>query len=113
MATLHVPVPVAVAGAALCVLGGFLVGAVTSNGTTRESTAQVASYDRDTRQLCLEGDAVKDLAAAQDGVLCGTWQRTQGAREPRKGQDFRFVTMTSRGDTATETATFIYGDVLR
>ncbi len=56
MATVTVPVPIALAGGALLLLGGFLVGAVAGPGAASRATAQVVSYDPADDQLCLTGD---------------------------------------------------------
>jgi hypothetical protein len=110
MANVNMPAPVAVAGAALCALGGYLVGVVAGPDTTSRTTAEVASYDRDSRELCLTGDAVTDLPEADDGRLCGTWRSAQRNSPPREGDQFRFVVMSSAGPG--EVTTFIYGDVV-
>ena len=104
------PAPVAVAGAALCVLGGYLVGVVAGPDTTSRTTAQVASYDASSHELCLTGEAVAELPEAEDGMLCGTWRSAQRDAVARKGDEFRFVVMSSKGDG--EVTTFIYGDVV-
>jgi hypothetical protein len=113
MGNVTLPTPVALAGGALCVLGGYLVGAATGPDTTTRSTAQVVSYDADTEELCLGGDAVGDLAAAEDGVLCGLWRRTAAADRPAEGDDFRFVTMSTEEGPDAAAVTYIYGDVVR
>ncbi len=114
MGTLSLPTPVAVAGGALCALGGFVVGAVAGPETTTRSTAEVVSFDPGSDELCLGGDAVAELPEADDeGVLCGTWRHTASAREPREGDAFRFVTMTSAADGGEGAVTYIYGDVER
>ena len=113
MGNVNMPAPVAVAGGALCLLGGYLIGVVAGPDTTSRTTADVVSYDPDDRELCLGGGAVSELPEAEGGVLCGTWQRTSGARTPVEGDDFRFVTMTSQDGGSDETVVFIYGDVER
>jgi hypothetical protein len=112
MSNVSLPTPVALAGGALCVLGGYLIGAVLGPDTSDRTTAEVVSYEPDTDELCLTGDAVADAPGADEGVLCATWQRTSGST-PEQGDVFRFVTMTSEGGEADETVTFIYGDVVR
>lgn len=112
MANVTVPMPIAVAGGALCLLGGFLVGAVAGPDTPSQDTAEVVSYTRDADRLCLTGEAVADSPEAQDGVLCGTWRRDAGATDPAAGDDFRFVLLTSRNTDDGESATFIFGDVV-
>jgi hypothetical protein len=110
MANVNLPVPVAFAGAALCAMGGYLIGVVAGPDTTSRTTAEVLSYDRDSRELCLTGDAVADLPQAGDGRLCGTWRSAQRNAAPRPGDQFRFVVMASKGQG--EVSTFIYGDVV-
>lgn len=113
MRNVTLPTPVAVAAAGLCLLGGYLVGVVAGPSGNQTTTAEVESYQRSGSRLCLRGDAVADLAGAdEDGVLCGTWRRTQGAATPRPGDEFRFVTLTSSGSSdGAERVTYIYGDV--
>jgi hypothetical protein len=110
MANVNLPAPVAFAGAALCGLGGYLVGVVAGPDTTSRTTAEVASYDRDSRELCLTGDAVADLPETDDGRLCGTWRSAQRNAAPQEGDQFRFVVMSTEGQG--EVSTFIYGDVV-
>ena len=78
--------------------------------TTSRTTAEVLSYDQDSRELCLTGDAVADLRQTDDGRLCGTWRSADGTAAPRPGERFRFVVMSSEGQG--EISTFIYGDVV-
>ncbi len=112
MGNINMPTPIALAGGGLCLLGGYLIGVVAGPDTTARTTAQVVSFDRATDELCLEGEAVAEVAGAVDGQVCGTWRHVQGAPAPREGDMFRFVTMTSEGDE-DESAVFIYGDVVR
>jgi hypothetical protein len=111
MPDVSMPAPVAVAGAALCVLGGYLVGAVTGPDATDESTAEVVRYDAGTDELCLTGEAVEAEERSDAGELCGTWRHRAGAEQPRPGDEFRFVTMSS-DDGGDESVTYIYGDVV-
>jgi hypothetical protein len=114
MGNVTLPTPVAVAAAALCLLGGYLVGVVAGPGENETATAEVESYHASDGRLCLRGDAVADLEGADDGVLCGTWRRTQGAVTPHAGDEFTFVTLTSSaGGEGGERVTYIYGDVAR
>jgi hypothetical protein len=113
MGNVNMPAPVALAGAGLCLLGGYLVGTVAGHSAHAESTAEVQSYDASTDRLCLAGGAVADDADAKDGVLCGTWRHDAGAQRPEKGDDFRFVSMTSTRTSDDEKATFIFGEVVR
>ena len=85
MSNVNMPTPVALAGAGLCLLGGYLVGTVAGPSGHAESTAQVQSYDPSTDRLCLTGGAVADDADAKDGVLCGTWRHDAGAQRPEEG----------------------------
>ena len=110
MADINMPAPVAFAGAALCALGGYLIGVVAGPDTTSRTTAEVVSYDRDSHELCLTGDAVADLPETDDGRLCGTWRSAQRNPAPQEGDQFRFVVMSSEGQG--EVSTFIYGDVV-
>jgi hypothetical protein len=109
------PTPVFLAGGALCIVAGYLVGSVVGPDTPARTTAQVVSFDSGTEKLCLEGDAVKD----QDGVdssgrLCGTLRRTASSRVPAKGDDFRFVSIESSGevDGQPKQRIVIYGAVV-
>ena len=113
MANVTMPTPVALAGGALCLLGGYLIGVVAGPDTTARTTAQVVSYERGTSELCLEGEAVAQVQGASDGRVCGTWRRVQGAPAPAEGDTFRFVTITSDEAGGEESVVFIYGDVVR
>lgn len=123
MHNVTLPTPVALAGAALCLLAGYLIGVVAGPDTTARTTAVVDSYDRKGDVLCLRGEAVETLeppegegspgGATEEGpVLCGTWQRTPGTRLPSEGDEFRFVTVTTTNEVDDESATYIYGDVV-
>jgi hypothetical protein len=115
MGNVTLPTPVAVAAVALCLLGGYLVGVVAGPTGKETATAEVESYSASDSRLCLRGDAVADLEQTdEDGVLCGTWRRTQGAVTPRAGDEFTFVTLTSPADgEGGDGVTYIYGDVAR
>ena len=115
MGNVTLPTPVFLAGGALCLLGGILVGSVVFPNTADRTTATVVSYDTSGAELCLEGDAIKD----QDGVdpegrLCGTLRRTPDSRVPRKGDDFRFVSISTSGekDGEKQQQVVIYGAVV-
>ena len=112
MGNINMPAPVAFAGGALCLLGGYLVGAVAGPDTSDRSTAEVVSFERDTDELCLTGDAVAEDPLAEDGVLCGTWRQGAGSRLPAPGDAFRFVVMTTQSAADDDVATYIYGDVV-
>ena len=119
MGNVNLPTPVALAGGAICVLGGYLLGVVAGPDTVSRTTAVVASYDASTNRLCLQGDGIEGQeGAVVDGELCGTWRRTQGdVTQPRKGDRFRFVSLSvgETGDTGPEgqqPATVIFGDLV-
>jgi hypothetical protein len=109
------PTPVFLAGGALCLLAGYLAGSVTGPDTPARTTAQVVSFDNASSRLCLEGEAVTDQDGATRGELCGTWRRTPSATVPRKGDDFRFVSVATRGQAGgrAQQQVVIYGDVVR
>jgi hypothetical protein len=107
------PTPVFVAGGALCLLAGYLVGAVAGPDTPERTTATVSSYDPGTDELCLTGGGVKDQSGVDsDGRLCGTWRRSSGRNTPAKGDHFRFVSVVHKGSGDTKSSTAIYGDVV-
>lgn len=129
MGNVTLPTPVAAAGGALCLLGGYLLGIVAGPSSPERTTASVESYRPATGELCLIGDEVEALeGAGEDGRLCGLWRRTEGSRsEPEPGDTFRFVSIrvddppdeASVGSpdgapTGAEgaPATVIYGDVV-
>ncbi len=120
MGNVNLPTPVAVAGGAFCVLVGYLLGAVLGPDTAARATAEVAGYDPATSRLCLRGAGIEGQeGTVVDGLLCGTWRRTQGAGEvPEEGDQFRFVSFESSGADASgpdgaRAAVVIYGDVVR
>jgi hypothetical protein len=114
VANLNLPTPVVLAGAGLCLLGGYLIGVVAGPDTPERTTATVESFDRSTGELCLTGDAVDSHEGSEDGELCGTWQRTTGAAIPREGDTFRFVSKVSRQQsTPDDDRVLIFGDVDR
>jgi hypothetical protein len=119
MGNVNLPTPVALAGGAICVLGGYLLGVVVGPDTASRTTAVVASYDAPTSRLCLEGDGIKGQeGVVEDGELCGTWRRTEGDQStPRPGDVFRFVSLSvgDAGETGPEgqqPTTVIYGDLV-
>lgn len=88
------PTPVFVAGGALCLLAGYLVGSVLGSDAPARTTATVVSYSPKTSQLCLEGEAVKDREnLTAEGHLCGTWSHANSSVRPREGDEFRFLVM--------------------
>ncbi len=118
MGNVNLPTPVALAGGAICILGGYLLGAVAGPDTPARTTATVQSYDEATGELCLSGDVIEDQeGVAQEGRLCGRWRRSQGAEAPEPGDSFRFVSLVVEGTREAETedstpVTVIYGDVV-
>ena len=116
MSNVTMPTPVALAGGALCLLGGYLVGVVAGPDTADRDTASVVSYDGDA-ELCLGGEAVEDAPQTRDGVLCGEWRRIDDGPAPSEGDSFRFVTVSNDGGDDGgddgEVTTLIYGDVVR
>lgn len=102
----NLPTPVVLAGAGLCLLGGYLVGVVAGPPAPDRTTAVVTSYDSSTRKLCLEGDGVSELEGADDDELCGVWRRTDDADKPVKGDKFRFVSTMNKGQAGAEDITF-------
>ena len=117
MGNVNLPTPVALAGGAICILGGYLFGVLAGPGTTSRTTATVVSYDTGSSRLCLTGDGVKGQEGKVDDDLCGTWRRAGTATRPQKGDQFRFVSLSGGSTTASgdgrRPATVIYGDVLR
>jgi hypothetical protein len=118
MGNVNLPTPVALAGGAICVLGGYLLGVVAGPDTATRTTAVVASYDPSTSRLCLEGEGIKGQeGTVVDGRLCGTWRRTQGDQStPREGDEFRFVSLSvgdeAGGPEGQQPTTVIYGDLV-
>jgi hypothetical protein len=117
MGNVNLPTPVALAGGALCVLAGYLLGAVAAPDASSRTTATVATYDQDSGRLCLKGDGIKGQeGAVTDGQLCGTWRRTAGSSTPAPGEEFRFVTISPAGESGEAghaPVTLIYGSVVR
>ncbi len=110
MANVNLPAPLLLAGGALCLLGGYMVGVVAGPQAADQTVAVVESYDQDTRELCLTGDTLGDDEGAVDGVLCGEWRRTPGATRPEEGDEFRFVAI-ERAD-GDDSAVYIHGAVM-
>jgi len=109
------PAPVFVAGAIMCLLAGYLLGMVTGPSQANPTVAKVASYDAQTKELCLEGKAAEGQEGAQGGELCGVWRRTVDSATPSKGDDFKFVSVATSGnfDGETHRQVVIYGDVVK
>lgn len=116
MGNVNLPTPVALAGGAICILGGYLFGVLAGPDTTSRTTATVVSYDTRSSRLCLTGDGVKGQEGTVEDDLCGTWRRAGTATRPQKGDQFRFVSLSGGSTTASgdgrRPATVIYGDVL-
>ena len=119
MGNVNLPTPVALAGGAICVLGGYLLGVVAGPDTPERTTGIVTSYDASNQELCLEGDTLEEQeGVADDGTLCGFWRRTEGSSStPEPGDEFRFVSLvTNSPDEPVEDevgpVTLIYGDVV-
>lgn len=115
MGNVTLPTPVFLAGGALCVVAGILVGSVLLPDTPARTTAKVVSFDTTNSELCLEGDALEDQDGVDaDGRLCGTLRRTPSAQIPRTGDEFRFVSVRTSDETAGQSAqqTVIFGDVV-
>ncbi len=110
MANINLPAPVAVAGGCLCLLGGYLIGAVAGPKASDPNVATVESYDPGSRRLCLTGDNVAEHPGAQDGVLCGEWRSNSVSTRPAKGDTFRYVSL-DRSSDGEDTTTYLYGDV--
>jgi len=111
----NLPTPVVIAGAAACLLGGYLIGVVAGPDTPAQTTGTVESYDARTGELCLSGDEVSSQGGAdEDGVLCGAWQRTSGSPKPHEGDEFRFVSVLTAEDPGGDDTerVLIYGDVV-
>jgi hypothetical protein len=109
------PTPVFLAGGALCIVAGYLVGSVVGPDTPERTTATVVSFDSGDARLCLKGDAIKDQEGVDsEGKLCGTLRRTPNSQVPVKGDDFRFVSIRTSGEVNGETRqqVVIYGDVV-
>lgn len=107
MGNVSLPTPVLVAGGAVCLVGGYLIGAAAAPDTPQRTTATVLSFDGISK-LCLAGEAVKEEQGVDaNGVLCGTWSHAADATVPKKGDSFRFVSMNTRGSS-----TALYGAVV-
>jgi hypothetical protein len=109
------PTPVFLAGGALCLVAGYLVGSVVGPNTPDRTTAKVVSFDPGTQKLCLEGDAIKDQDGVNsDGDLCGTLRRAPSSQVPAKGDKFRFVSVETSGeiDGKARQQVVIYGAVV-
>lgn len=114
MGNVNLPTPVFLAGGALCLLGGYVLGVVAGPDTPSRTLGEVASYDASTGELCLTGDEVDDQEGAEDGRLCGVWRRSSTSKTPAEGDEFRFVSILTEppeGQQGNRTV-MIYGDVV-
>ena len=115
MGNVTLPTPVFLAGGALCVLAGYLVGTVATPGVPERTTATVVSFSASESRLCLKGDGVAGQEGVDSqGVLCGTLRRTPDARTPRAGERFRFVSVSQSGEDRgkKQQQVVIYGSVV-
>lgn len=115
MGNVTLPTPVFLAGGALCLVAGYLVGSVVGPDTPDRTRATVVSFESRTSRLCLKGDAITDQeGVGADGNLCGTWRRTPNSRLPAEGDAFRFVSVATSGEVNGKSAqqVVIYGDVV-
>jgi hypothetical protein len=109
------PTPVFLAGGALCLVAGYLVGSVVGPDTPERTTATVVSFEPDEAELCLEGEAIREQEGVNsEGHLCGTLRRTPNSQVPVKGDDFRFVSLRTSDEVDGKAVqqVVIYGDVL-
>ncbi len=115
MGNVTLPTPVFLAGGALCLVAGYLVGSVVGPDTPERTTGTVVSFDTTKSRLCLEGDAITDQEGVDaDGRLCGTLRTSPNAQQPEKGDEFRFVSVRTSAVVggATKQQIVIYGDVV-
>jgi hypothetical protein len=113
MGNVNMPTPVALAGGAICVLGGYLLGVLAGPASGQQTTATVVSYDGGSHRLCLEGDGVSGQdGRVVNGVLCGNWRITDGATVPKPGDEFKFVSLSPNSGDGHTPVTWIYGDVV-
>lgn len=116
MANVTLPTPVFIAGGALCLVAGYLIGTVAGPDTPERTTATVASFDPRTSVLCLAGESVEDEEGVNsDGELCGIWNHSASAKLPDVGDKFRFVSQDTSGVTGAEpeSKVLIYGTVIK
>lgn len=115
MGNVSLPTPVFLAGGALCLLAGYLVGAVAGPDAPSRTTGKVVSFDVRESRLCLEGAAIKDQEGVDaDGQLCGTLRQTPNTQQPVRGDKFRFVSVRTSGVVKgkPQQQVVIYGDVV-
>ena len=75
MGNVTLPTPVFLAGGALCLLAGYLVGSVVGPDTPDRTTAEVVSYTTSTSRLCLKGDDFRFVSIRTTGKLNGKTQQ--------------------------------------
>ncbi|MBD8869797.1 hypothetical protein [Nocardioides donggukensis] len=114
MGNVNLPTPVVLAGAGLCLLGGYLVGVVAGPDTPERTIGVVESYESSTQRMCLVGDGVDEHEGADDGRLCGIWQRAGNSPRPEEGDQFRFVSILTEGlEGPEDDRVAIFGEVDR
>ena len=104
-----------IAGGVGCLLAGALTGYALAPHASSHDTATVASFDRHSSQLCLEGGSVPDESGLNaDGELCGVLRRSNNQAAPRVGQKFRYVVVRTSGTVHGEKQhqTVIFGTVV-
>ena len=113
MGNVTLPTPVFLAGGALCLVAGYLVGSVAGPDTPDRTRRPWSASTPALAKLCLEGDAIKDQEGVDaDGMLCGTLRRTPNSQQPRA----RVTTSGSSRcapparSTASSSNGVIYGD---
>lgn len=112
MGNVNLPTPVVLAGAALLMLAGYLIGVVAGPDSPERTTGIVDSYNNSSHVLCLTGDGVEDEEGAEDGMLCGTWQRAADSATPHEGDRFRFVSkVEERRSGSDDDQVLIFGEV--
>ncbi len=112
MGNVNLPTPVVIAAGAFFLLAGYLIGVVAGPDSPNRTIGEVDSYNPNTRQLCLTGDGVEDLEGAEDGMLCGLWQKAASSATPTEGDDFRFVSRVVESQEGSEDdRVLIFGEV--
>lgn len=115
MATTRLPRAVLIAGAAMFLLAGYVLGMAVGADSPERSTGVVRSYDASSDELCLSGRTVSSAAGSEGDRLCGTWRRRSGSPVPEEGDEFRFVSIRASDDPDDDedpVRVLIYGDVV-